>query len=425
MTKRYPGIRERHSRTCQHKQGRCTCSPSYEAWVYLAREGTKVRETKQTLREAKQWRADALSAAGKHKLRGPTRTTLRDETVAWVEKTESGAILTKGARRYKPSFRREVERAMRLHVLDDLGAVRLGELRRADVQRLVERLNEQGLSGSRVRGVVVALKCVLRRALQDDEISVDPTARLRLPEPAGRRERVVTVDEGERLISALPKEDRALWATALYAGLRRGELRALRWRNVDLASGVIHVRESMDDREGVIAPKSSRGVRETPVPPKLIDYLTEIKATTGRRDGDLVFGSSASTPFTPSNIRRKAAAAWKRWNGAETKRAEAQDRGPNLLIPVALHELRHSWVSHLGEAGFTLEEAAVFAGHSAVSMTERYKHAFPGAAAAAAERLGAYLERAATQARIAQLEPSTGAHTGAQGPGEASLSEKP
>ena len=425
MKKTATGIRERHSRSCRHTEDRCTCSPSFEAFVYLKREGTKRRKTFGTITEAKRWRLDALHEAGRGKLRGPTRKTLREETAAWVEAAASGAILTKGSRRYKPAFQREVERSMRLHVLDDFGGVRLGDLRRADVQRLVERLNEKGLSGSRVRGVVVALKCVLRRALEDDLLATDPTVRLRLPMPAGTRERVVSIDEGERLIRALPTKDRALWATALLAGLRRGELRALRWSHVDLATGVIRVRESMDDREGVIAPKSARGVRETPVPPALIDYLTEHKASTGRGDADLVFGSTASTPFTPSNIRRKAAAAWSRWNTAETKRARAEGRDSALLVPVALHELRHSWVSHLAAAGFTLEEAAVFAGHAAASMTERYKHAFPGEAAAAAERLGAYLDRASTQARIAQLESSTGAQTGAHGLDEASLSEKP
>jgi integrase len=103
------------------------------------------------------------------------------------------------------------------------------------VQRLVENLDETGLSGSRVRGVVTALKVVLRRALEDDELVADPTLRLRLPMPAGTRDRVVTIDEGERLIRALPAEDRATWAVALYAGLRRGELRALQRRRSDRA----------------------------------------------------------------------------------------------------------------------------------------------------------------------------------------------
>ena len=54
------------------------------------------------------------------------------------------------------------------------------------------------------------------------------------------------------LLAAAPEQDRALWATALYAGLRYGELRALRWENVDLAGGKIRVVESWDDREGKI-----------------------------------------------------------------------------------------------------------------------------------------------------------------------------
>jgi integrase len=422
------GIRVRHGRGCLAPVGgRCACSPSFEAWVFDKSSGTKIRKTFAAddggLRAAKAWRAEAVSAINRGRLRAPTRRTLAEEAAEWMEKAEAGAILTKGgARSYKPAMIREVERSLRLHVLDDLGSTRLSELRRADVQHLIERLNEKGLSGSRTRGVVTALKCVLRRALEDDELPTDPTLRLRLPAIAGTRDRVVTIDEGEDLIRVLPAADRALWACALYSGLRRGELRALKWSNVDLAAGVIQVREGMDDVVGVIPPKSARGIRETPVPPALADYLTEHKASTGRSGDDLVFGSSASRPFTPSNVRRKAEAAWRRWNLAETERAESEDRKPTLLDPVTLHELRHSWVSHLAAAGFTLEEAAVFAGHSAVSMTERYRHVFPGTASAAAERFGSYVERASTRQRLAQLD--AGAHTGAQEPETARLSEK-
>jgi integrase len=420
-----PGIRERHSRVCpaaSEKGARCECTPTFEAFVYIASERTKVRKSFPNISEAKSWRRDALHAASRGKLKPRTRRTLCEETAAWLEGAESGAILTKGSRRYKPSFRREVERSMRLHVLDDLGAARLSDIRRADVQRLVERLNEKGLSGSRTRGVVTAMKVVLRRAIEDDELAADPTLNLRLPMPAGTRDRVVMIDEGEELIAAVPLEDRALWATALYAGLRRGELRALRWDNVDLPAGVIRVRKSMDDVEGTIDPKSARGVRETPVPPALVDYLTDHKARTGRDGDDLIFGATASRPFTPSNIRRKAASAWKRANEAEEIKADAEGRPATLLVPVGLHELRHSWVSHLAAAGFTLEEAAVFAGHSTTSMTERYKHIFPGTASAAAERFGSYVERASTRQRLAQLD--AGAQTGAHTPEAASLSQK-
>jgi integrase len=67
------------------------------------------------------------------------------------------------------------------------------------------------------------------------------------------------------LIGALPERDRALWASALYAGLRRGELQALRWSDVDLAEGVIRVERGWDERVGPVAPKSRAGRRRVPL----------------------------------------------------------------------------------------------------------------------------------------------------------------
>jgi integrase len=71
-------------------------------------------------------------------------------------------------------------------------------------------------------------------------------------------------DECSKLLEALTVDDRPLWATAMYAGLRRGELMALRIEDVDLATGVIHVRRSWDAVEGEIAPKSIKGGKVRP-----------------------------------------------------------------------------------------------------------------------------------------------------------------
>lgn len=76
---------------------------------------------------------------------------------------------------------------------------------------------------------------------------------------------VTSVDEPETILAALLEHDRALWATAIYAGLRRGELRALRCDDIDLERGVIHVRRSWDDVEGEKATKTSAGERTVPI----------------------------------------------------------------------------------------------------------------------------------------------------------------
>jgi integrase len=69
---------------------------------------------------------------------------------------------------------------------------------------------------------------VFRRAIHWGEITVDPTKDLELPAVRGRRDRVADRSEAAELVAALPGADKAFWATAIYGGLRRGELRALR-----------------------------------------------------------------------------------------------------------------------------------------------------------------------------------------------------
>ena len=64
-------------------------------------------------------------------------------------------------------------------------------------------------------------------------------------------------DAAAQLLAALPAEDRPVWATALYAGLRYGELRALRWGAVDPPAGTIAVRESWDPKEGRDRPQDA------------------------------------------------------------------------------------------------------------------------------------------------------------------------
>src|SRR5256885_5374782 len=87
-------------------------------------------------------------------------------------------------------------------------------------------------------------------AMARGEVAVNPRTGLELPAARGGRDRVATPDECARLLAALPRSDRALWATAMYGGLRRGELLALRVEDVDLANGLIHVRRGWDAVEG-------------------------------------------------------------------------------------------------------------------------------------------------------------------------------
>jgi integrase len=70
--------------------------------------------------------------------------------------------------------------------------------------------------------------------------------KLSLPAVRGRRDQIADPGHAAALIAALPEAEQALWATALYTGLRRGELQALTWNEIDLKHNLIHVNHSWD-----------------------------------------------------------------------------------------------------------------------------------------------------------------------------------
>jgi integrase len=384
----HPGIRVRHARACPSSSGgSCRCEPSYEAWVFSAREGKKIRRTFPTLAAAKGWRADATVALQKGTLRSPSKLTLREAGEAWLKGAKGGQIRTRSGDRYKPSALRGYEAALRGRVLPDLGGAKLSAIQRADVQDLADRLLASGLDPSTIRNTLMPLRAIYRRALARGEVAVNPTTGLELPAVRGRRDRVASADEAAKLLAALPEADRALWATAFYAGLRRGELLALRWEDVDLAAGVIRVERAWDVKVGVVEPKSRAGRRSVPIAAALRDYLLEHKLRSRRSEG-LVFGRSGEIPFEPVSLRARTLSAW-RAAGLES---------------ISLHEARHSFASLMIAAGVNGKALSSYLGHSSIAITlDRYGHLMPGNEGEAAALLDAYLVRADTRARFAQV----------------------
>jgi integrase len=377
-----PGIRVRHGKLCPSRSGSaCRCRTTYQANVWSAREGKRLFKTFASLAEAKAWRSEAQVALRKGTMRAGSSGTLRAAAEAWLEGVKGGAIRNRSGHAYKPSAIRGYEAALVARVLPQLGGLRLSEVRRVDLQDFADRLCAEGLDPSTVRNTLMPLRAIFRRAVARGEVAMNPTSGLELPAMEGTRDRIASPGEAVELLAALPKGDRAIWATAMYAGLRRGELLALRWEDLDLAAGVIHVERSWDAKEGVVGPKSRAGRRTVPIPAALRDYLVEHKLRSGRHVG-LVFGTSYTQPFTPSNVRKRANAAWLALG----------------LEPIGLHECRHTFASLMIAAGVNAKALSAYMGHSSVTITlDRYGHLMPGNESEAAERLDAYLARAVEQ----------------------------
>jgi integrase len=377
------GIEVRHKKHCPAHDGRrCSCQPTWRAVVVVTRaNGKPVRRSKSfpSSDEAVRWRREAQVAIDNKKLHARSPITVREASRRFVEGAEAGAIRNRSGDIYKPSALRGIEEAFRLRLVPDLGARKLAEVQRVDLQRLVGRMQASGKSPSTIRNTINAARALYRWAVRDDLLQHDPTNNLDLPAVRGRRDRIASPLEADALLTALPEAERPLWTTALYAGLRRGELRALDWSDVDFDRGVIHVERSWDNKAGEVLPKSEAGRRDVPIAEALRLVLLRHKLAQGRGGLGLVFGRSATRPFNASTVQSRAQRAW----------AAA---GLGRLTP---HNCRHTYASLMIAAGTSAPTLQRFMGHASITMTiDRYRHLMPGAELEAAAKLDAYLTAA-------------------------------
>lgn len=186
------------------------------------------------------------------------------------------------------------------------------------------------------------------------------------------------------------EQDAALFLVAGFAGLRRSELRALRWRDVDFVKSTIFVRGGYTD-EGKHGPTKSGKERGVPMIPQIggaLDGLSRREHFTA--PGDLVFCNSLGGELDGAGI-------YNRFQEAASKAG---------LRRLRFHDLRHACFSMMVQI-FPLSDVKVYAGHSNIATTMRYVHYVPKVDAA--ERLGALVSADAGLAGM--LTPPSGSVT--------------
>jgi integrase len=372
------GILKRHSEGCPVRRGgRCKCRAGWEASVYSPRDGKKLRKRFRRESEARSWRAEAKRALDHGTLRAPTQTTLRDAAEEWLAGAEAGEIRNRSGHPYKPATLRGYRQALEDRVLPLIGSRKLSAVTTLDLQELVDRWMGEGQQASTIRNAIKPLQAIFRRARSRGGLPLNPTHDLELPASRPNEVEIVSPEVAAALLAALPVEDRALWGTALYAGLRYGELRALRWSAVDTATGMIRVVESWDPKEGRIAPKTPTSRRATPMPGLLRDLMLEHRLRRGEPPDDaLVFGEE-DQPFHAASLYRRADRAWE---------------AAGLTDRLRLHQARHTYASFMIAAEVNPKALSAFMGHSSIKVTfDLYGHLMPGTATEAAGLLDAYL----------------------------------
>src|SRR5215207_4252469 len=235
------------------------------------------------------------------------RQTLTHFLQAWLTETQRPKL--------RPSTIKSYESYIRMHVVPRLGDKTLGELTAQDVQRFLNDCTRRGLSPRSVQYIRAILRAALGQALRWGYIERNVAALASPPRQTPKQIETLSADEAWRLMAAT-RDDRLgpLIATALYTGMRQGELLGLRWPDVDLNAGIVRVRQAVQKIDGqwqFVEPKSINGRRTIPLAPPAVEVLRRQKERVRamRRDAGmawqefgLVFPSTLGTPLDSSNV---------------------------------------------------------------------------------------------------------------------------
>jgi len=259
-------------------------------------------------------------------------------------------------------------------------------------------------SAAMVRKALTSLSAIIGDAQERGLVAVNAAREVRARRSSGTERRadkrqkgklkvgvdIPTRDEIKAMIGHLDSRWRPLLMTAIFTGLRSSELRGLRWRDVDLKKGEMHVRQRVDQYGQFGPPKSIAGERVIPLPPVVVATLREWKIACPNGEAGLVFPTGAGTAENHANVINRGLIPAQIAAGVVDRSGNAKYSG--------LHALRHfyaSWcINSVGDGGLGLSPKIVQdrLGHSSIGMTlDTYGHLFPrgddGSEMAAAERL--------------------------------------
>ena len=326
-----------------------------------------------------------LSQADAGTLPEPSKSTVKEYITAWLEPVSAHGLGLKTAERYRELAEQ--------YIYPHIGAVVLQKLRPAKVAEWHETLIKSGgqngkpLSARTVGHAHRVLHRALERAVERETLSRNVAHVISPPKVEDKEVEILDAKEIAAVLRKL--EDHALYAIVavdLATGLRRGELLALPWSNIDLDGASLRVERSLEETKAGLrfkAPKTVHGRRTISLPPNAVAVLREhrrkqlemrLALGLGRPQPDaLVF----CEPDGSSTLPSKLSYTWR------------NTRISKDLPRVTFHALRHTHASALIAAGVDVVAISRRLGHSNPVVTLRvYAHLFnkdDSAAAAAIE----------------------------------------
>jgi len=353
----------------------------YAAQIYLGRDESGKKRYKSVYARSPAELKEKETAVRLQLGRGLDVLSQRDSFAAWADDwlrlKEKEGITCRQMDNYK--------RGVRLWK-EALQGYEIGQVRADDIERCLVTLADQGLSQRTISLYRSTIRQIMQRAV-GRVIPANPEAQVELS-AVGRKEeqrRALTAEE-QQWIWDTPHRAQPVAVIMMLSGLRRGELAALTWNDVDLKARTITVNKVIEyDSNGVPdlrhVTKSAAGMRTVDIPQRLVDYMSGLP-----RDNLLVIHSAHGGVMTES--------AWaKLWRSymrvlnekygvrtpADLERMKSGRPGPKKLdmtIPhITMHWLRHTFCTLLYLAGVDVVQACAQMGHADVSTTLRiYTH---------------------------------------------------
>jgi integrase len=279
---------------------------------------------------------------------------------------------------YKPSTQKHRRFMLKKHLLPEFGDKAVCDITRQEIQGYVARLMQAGYAPKSIDHIHDVLSAVLRTAVKWGHLLENPAGGVQLPSlKCVRPKWALTSQQATALVDALPPMAQAMVGLAMLSGLRRGELFALRWKDIDESGRRLSVRESVYDGE-FGTPKTEAGVRQIPLSGPAFGLVLKWKAKAKKSDPEsLVFGTRLGTPIVPNNVLRRTV-------------FPACDRlGMPRTTWLTFRRTYSSWSHHKGVPGKVI---AQLMGHANVDTTLNvYTQVLDGSVRDADERIGGEL----------------------------------
>lgn len=274
---------------------------------------------------------------------------------------------------------------IRCYIVPAIGDILITSLKTEHIQKMINDMLDRGLSPKNIRDTFNNVNAAMKKAVKIRLIPYNPCEAVELPKLKKYRAEVYSTEMIHNLLDCARETDMYMPILLLVtAGLRRGELLALRWKDIDFKNNILKVRKNMVNGENgciIKAPKSEAGIRDIHLGEEVmselrnarLEYMNEAFTYGGGfQNLGFIIHQKDGSPIHPDSMTRK----WARFLKT------------NDLPKIRLHDLRHSNATALMQAGVNPRVVQQRLGHSDVNITlNTYTHVLPEMDMDAAEKL--------------------------------------